>query len=66
MTPRREPGLRLRVEVTSAPSPSVLRAAIEARLAGRTFGGGPEDAVADAVERAVRPRLEQREERPWR
>ena len=66
MTAKRQHGLRLRVDVTSAPSPYLLRAAIEARLAGRTFGAGPEDTVADAVERAVRARLERREEQPWR
>jgi hypothetical protein len=58
--------VRLRVEVPSEPSPYLLRAAIEARLAGRTFVAGPEDAVADAVEQAVRPILERREERTWR
>jgi hypothetical protein len=66
MTAPREQGLRLRVEVPSAPSPYLLRAAIEARLAGRAFGAGPEDAIADAVAQAVRPKLERREERPWR
>jgi len=63
---RREPPIRLRVEVGSAPSPYLLRTAIERRLAGRPFGVGPEDAVAEAVARAVQPRLEEREERPWR
>jgi hypothetical protein len=66
MSASREPGLRLRVEVGSAPSPHLLRAAIESRLAGRTFGAGPEDAVAEAVAAAVRPRLERRVKQPWR
>lgn len=66
MNGRREPGLRLRVEVGSAPSPHLLRSAIERRLAGRARGGTPEDAVAEAVAHAVRTQLEDREERPWR
>ena len=57
MTSRREPPLRLRVDVDARPSPHLLRVAIEARLAGRAFGAGPEDAVAAAVAAAVRPRL---------
>lgn len=47
-------GLRLRVEVASPPEASVLRAAIEATLAGRAWLPGPEAAVARAVADAVR------------
>ncbi len=66
MKGRREAGLRLRVDVAAAPSPHLLRAAIERRLAGGPTGAGPEDAIAETVARAVRSRLEGREERPWR
>jgi hypothetical protein len=66
MSRRLEAGLRLRVEVGAAPSPHLLRAAIERRLAGGATGAGPEDAVAETVARAVRSRLERPEERPWR
>jgi hypothetical protein len=51
----------LRVEVEAAPSPGLLRAAIEARLAGRPWASGPEAAVADEVARAV----EASREDPW-
>jgi len=69
MNTEREPRLRLRVEVDAAPSPHLLRVAIESRLAGRAFGAGPEDAVAAAVQAAVRSHLDDRarsEPRPWR
>jgi hypothetical protein len=52
---------RLRVEVGALPNPGLLRAAIEARLAGRPWASGPEAAVADEVARAV----EASGERPW-
>jgi len=58
MTPPRS----LRVEVAAAPRPELLRAAIEARVAGRPWSG-PEAKVADAVATAAR---EAAEERPWR
>lgn len=50
----RPPGLRLRVEVASAPVASTLRAAIEAALDGRPWMPGPEATVAAAVAEAVR------------
>jgi len=56
--------LRLRVEVGAAPSPYLLRSAIERRLAGRAVAEAAERAVADAVVEAVRARLET--EGPWR
>jgi hypothetical protein len=62
MTP--VPPRRLRLAVGATPQPGLLRAAIAARLAGRTFPGGPEDAVGRAVVEAVHSA--QREERPWR
>jgi hypothetical protein len=58
--------LRLRVEVDAAPSPHLLRAAIERRLAGARFGAGAEDAVAAAVSAAVRQELARRERGAWR
>jgi hypothetical protein len=48
--------LRVRVEVPAAPSPGLLRAAIERRLAGGTFPARSEDAVAKAVADAVAAR----------
>lgn len=45
-------GDRLRIEVGSSPDPFLLRAAIEARLAGRPWAG-PEGAVGDQVKAAV-------------
>jgi hypothetical protein len=57
--------LRLRVEVRGVPEPALLRPAIAARLAGRSFPGGPEDAVGRAVARAVRAERKGGE-RPWR
>jgi hypothetical protein len=42
------------VEVASPPAAGLLRAAIERRLAGGAFPSGPEDAVGQAVARAVR------------
>jgi hypothetical protein len=62
MTPARP--LRVRVEVSSAPAPGLLRAAIERRMAGAAFPSGPEDAVGQAVARAVREA--RREEPRWR
>jgi hypothetical protein len=61
MTPQRP--RTVRVEVPAAPTPGLLRAAIERRVAGGAFPSGPEDAVGQAVARAVR---ETREERQWR
>jgi hypothetical protein len=52
--------VKIRVEVPQAPRPHLLRAAIEARLAGRPWTG-PEAKVADAVARAT-----EKEPRPWR
>lgn len=43
----------VQVEVSQAPDPFRLRAAIEARVAGRSWPAGPERAVADAVADAV-------------
>lgn len=43
---------RVRVDADRAPDPALLRAAIEARLAGRRWAG-PERAVAEAVARAL-------------
>lgn len=57
--------LRLRVEASAAPEPLLLRAAIAARLEGRTFGAGAEDEVGRRVANAVRERLRE-EGRPWR
>jgi hypothetical protein len=56
--------LRLRVEVASPPAPGLLRAAIERRVAGGAFPSGPEDAVGQAVARAVRE--SQGKEQRWR
>lgn len=64
MTPR-EP-VRVRVEVQAAPSPGLLRPAIERRLAGAPFPSGPEDAVARAVADAVRRAARAEEDRRWR
>lgn len=47
-------GLHLRVEVSSAPDPHLLRAAIAARLEDRSFTPGPEDEVAVRVAKRVR------------
>ena len=62
---------RLRFAVGAVPSPHLLRAAIESRLAGRTFPLGPEDAVGAAVAKAVatqpaQPPPEAGEGPPWR
>jgi hypothetical protein len=51
--------MKIRVEVPRAPRPQLLRAAIEARLAGRPWTG-PEAKVADAVAKAAK------EAKPWR
>ena len=45
--------LRVRVEVTAAPTPGLLRPAIERRLRGRAFPADPEDAIGKAVADAV-------------
>jgi hypothetical protein len=45
--------LRVRVEVPAAPTPGLLRPAIERRLRGRAFPAGPEDAIGKAVAHAV-------------
>ncbi len=52
--------MNLKVDVPATPRAELLRAAIEARLAGRPWTG-PEARVADAVVEAV-----QAQERPWR
>ncbi len=64
MTSRRP--LQLRVEVSAAPAPGLLRAAIERRLVGGTFPSGPENAVGEAVARAVRDEVSGREGTSWR
>ena len=48
------PRVALRVDVGAVPQAGLLRAAIAARLTGRPFPSGPEDAVAHAVADAVR------------
>jgi hypothetical protein len=45
--------VRLRVAVGGHPEPGLLRAAITARLSGRTWPTGPEGAIAEAVVKAV-------------
>lgn len=45
--------LRVRVKVSAAPAPGLLRPAIERRLAGHAFSSGPEDAIGKAVAEAV-------------
>jgi hypothetical protein len=45
--------LCVRVEVTAAPTPGLLRPAIERRLRGSAFPTGPEDAIGKAVAEAV-------------
>jgi hypothetical protein len=61
------PPLRLRIEAPTTTEPSLLRAAIAARVAGRAFPSRAEDEVAARVAAAVREQLEDREERPaWR
>jgi hypothetical protein len=52
--------LRLRIETPAAPEPLLLRAAIAARLEGRAFPSGAEDAVAREVAEVVRQRLNER------
>jgi len=56
---------RVRIEATRAPEPALLRAAIAARLAGRSYPSRAEDRVAEQVARVVRERLA-REARTWR
>jgi hypothetical protein len=59
--------LHLRVEAPAAPEPSLLRAAIATRLAGRAFPARAEDAVAARVAAAVREQLADRDQGPpWR
>ena len=53
--------MKLRVEVPQAPRPHLLRAAIEARLAGRPWTG-PEAKVADEVAKVA----QRKEPKPWR
>jgi hypothetical protein len=53
-TSDQNPRIALRVEVGAVPQAGLLRAAIAARLTGRPFPSGPEDAVAHAVADAVR------------
>jgi hypothetical protein len=61
------PPLKLSIEAPAVPEPTLLRAAITARLAGHAFPGRAEDAVAARVAAAVRVQLAQREEGPaWR
>ena len=57
--------LSLRVEVPATPAAGLLRAAIARRLAGGAFPSGPEDAVAQAVAKAVREHSSP-ETKPWR
>ena len=64
MRPRE--AVRVRVEVQAAPSPGLLRLAIERRLAGAAFPSAPEDAVGRAVAEAVRRARPDEEARPWR
>ena len=59
------PHRRLRVEVDRAPDPFLLRAAIEAGLAGRPWAG-PERAVADRVLEAVTEAVTEAEAVAWR
>ena len=58
--------MKLRVEVSAPPEPALLRAAIAARLAGRPFPAGPEDAVARAVAEAATATQREPEPKPWR
>lgn len=59
--------LRLRVEAPAVPEPSLLRAAIAARIAGRAFPSRAEDEVAARVVAAVREQLTDRgESSRWR
>ncbi len=44
---------RLDVEVDAAPHPGLLRPTLEAALAGRATGSGPEASIAHAVRDAV-------------
>jgi hypothetical protein len=53
--------LRLRVHAAALPEPSLLRAAIAARVAGRTFPSPVEDAIAARVAAAVREQLSERQ-----
>ena len=43
---------KVEVRAGTAPDPHLIRAAVEARLAGRPWAG-PEAAVADAIRQAV-------------
>jgi hypothetical protein len=61
------PPVRLRVEAPATPEPALLRAAIEARVAGRAFASPAEDAVAARVAAAVHEQLADRGGGPpWR
>jgi hypothetical protein len=57
--------LRLRIEAPAPPEPTLLRAAIAARIAGRAFPTRAEDAVAARVAAAVREQLAGKGP-PWR
>jgi hypothetical protein len=59
---RREPDVS--VTVAAPPEPSLLRAAIEARLRGRPWPG-PEGQVAEAVAAAVERARAQQEGPQW-
>jgi hypothetical protein len=59
-----ERALELSVTVAAPPEPSLLRAAIEARLRGRPWLG-PEAAVANAVATAVERTRGEREGERW-
>ena len=56
---------RLEVQVPGRPEPTVLRAAIEARLAGAPWAG-PERAVGDAVAAAVAAAQPREARAQWR
>ena len=56
--------LHLRIDVDRAPDPFLLRAAVEARLAGRPWAG-PERVVADRVVAAVTETATETEAGGW-
>lgn len=61
------PPLRLTIEAPAPPEPSLLRAAIAARVAGRAFPSRAEDEVAARVAAAVHEQLADRGDGPpWR
>jgi hypothetical protein len=57
----RERRVVLRVDVQQPPDPFRLRAAIEARVAGRAWPAGPERAIAEAVAEVVANRTHRTE-----